>query len=254
MGMNCASTLKAGHSIPTQPELGRFISRDPIGFNGGLNLFNGAGASPVTFVDPAGLSLYLYGQNYVANEFMYLLEEATGLDLSLGADRQLRIDGEKGGGSEAARSYLREVIESDTCTKIRTLEQERGNYNPNFGLFASPDARGGMHEMYLRPMRLAKAQAGAPYAYGSVIHEVTEAYYGAQNGIGDSGYPSAHRYGNVAESRVLRDFGILPLGLDTNTYMENGKIIKLSRKGGWNKGARPPHVHVKSIQKECKWP
>jgi RHS repeat-associated protein len=37
------------------PELGRFISRDPIGFAGGLHLFNGAGASPVTYVDPLGL-------------------------------------------------------------------------------------------------------------------------------------------------------------------------------------------------------
>jgi RHS repeat-associated protein len=37
------------------PELGRFISRDPIGFAGGLNLFNGHGVSPVTMVDPAGL-------------------------------------------------------------------------------------------------------------------------------------------------------------------------------------------------------
>ena len=37
------------------PELGRFISRDPIGFQGGLNLFNGAGANPVTMVDPSGL-------------------------------------------------------------------------------------------------------------------------------------------------------------------------------------------------------
>jgi RHS repeat-associated protein len=36
-------------------ELGRFISRDPIGFAGGLNLFNGHSANPVTFVDPAGL-------------------------------------------------------------------------------------------------------------------------------------------------------------------------------------------------------
>lgn len=53
MGMNCASTLKAGHSIPTQPDLGRFISRDPIGFNGGLHLFNGA--NPVNRVDPSGL-------------------------------------------------------------------------------------------------------------------------------------------------------------------------------------------------------
>ena len=37
------------------PDLGRFISRDPIGFNGGLNLYNGASANPVTMVDPAGL-------------------------------------------------------------------------------------------------------------------------------------------------------------------------------------------------------
>jgi hypothetical protein len=35
-------------------ELGRFISRDPIGFVGGLNLY-GAFTSPVTFTDPSGL-------------------------------------------------------------------------------------------------------------------------------------------------------------------------------------------------------
>lgn len=37
------------------PDLGRFISRDPIGFQGGLNLFNGHSTSPVTMVDPTGL-------------------------------------------------------------------------------------------------------------------------------------------------------------------------------------------------------
>lgn len=55
MGMMGVSDLKAGRSIPSQAELGRFISRDPIGFSGGLNLFNGAGTNPVTFVDPNGL-------------------------------------------------------------------------------------------------------------------------------------------------------------------------------------------------------
>ena len=36
-------------------DLGRFISRDPIGFSGGLNLYNGAGTNPVSRVDPTGL-------------------------------------------------------------------------------------------------------------------------------------------------------------------------------------------------------
>lgn len=36
-------------------DLGRFISRDPIGFQGGLNLFAGHGVSPVTMVDALGL-------------------------------------------------------------------------------------------------------------------------------------------------------------------------------------------------------
>jgi RHS repeat-associated protein len=36
-------------------DLGRFISRDPIGFAGGLNLFNGASTNPMTMVDPEGL-------------------------------------------------------------------------------------------------------------------------------------------------------------------------------------------------------
>lgn len=58
MGMSGVLDLKAGPSIPPQAELGRFISRDPIGFRGGLNLFNGASTNPVTFVDPAGLTPY----------------------------------------------------------------------------------------------------------------------------------------------------------------------------------------------------
>jgi RHS repeat-associated protein len=35
-------------------EVGRFISEDPIGFTGGLNLYAYAGGNPVIFVDPQG--------------------------------------------------------------------------------------------------------------------------------------------------------------------------------------------------------
>lgn len=58
MGMSGVLNLKAGPSIPSQADLGRFISRDPIGFRGGLHLFNGAGTSPVTRVDPTGLEWF----------------------------------------------------------------------------------------------------------------------------------------------------------------------------------------------------
>lgn len=43
-----------GHSH-FDSELGRFISRDPIGFAGGLNLFVGSSTNPVTYTDASGL-------------------------------------------------------------------------------------------------------------------------------------------------------------------------------------------------------
>ena len=38
------------------PQLGRFISQDPIGFAGGLNLYAYCGNDPINFTDPLGLS------------------------------------------------------------------------------------------------------------------------------------------------------------------------------------------------------
>ncbi len=37
------------------PRIGRFISQDPIGFNGGMNQFNYVGGNPVNKTDPSGL-------------------------------------------------------------------------------------------------------------------------------------------------------------------------------------------------------
>jgi len=37
------------------PHLGRWLTPDPIGFSGGLNLYAGMGNSPVNYVDPSGL-------------------------------------------------------------------------------------------------------------------------------------------------------------------------------------------------------
>ena len=42
------------------PNLGLFLSPDPIGFAGGLNLFNYASQAPTNYVDPSGRAGYIY--------------------------------------------------------------------------------------------------------------------------------------------------------------------------------------------------
>jgi len=42
------------------PQLGRFLNQDPIGFAGGLNLFTYVGQKPTNLVDPSGLDAYLW--------------------------------------------------------------------------------------------------------------------------------------------------------------------------------------------------
>jgi len=41
------------------PALGRFISRDPIGFGGGINLYAYCGGDPINCADPKGLDFVL---------------------------------------------------------------------------------------------------------------------------------------------------------------------------------------------------
>jgi uncharacterized protein RhaS with RHS repeats len=86
MGMSGVSTLKAGHSIPAEADLGRFISRDPIGFRGGLNLFGSHATSPVSLVDPSGLAFQLEldgglsaaAKQSAVNTLLYMLGKAFG--------------------------------------------------------------------------------------------------------------------------------------------------------------------------------
>jgi RHS repeat-associated protein len=46
------------------PNVGRFLSEDPLGIKGGLNFYSYVRNSPTTFIDPAGLVQIIYSTNY----------------------------------------------------------------------------------------------------------------------------------------------------------------------------------------------
>ncbi len=200
-------------------------------------------------MDAEGLRLFLFGETPAVQHSKYLIEEATGLRLAIGADREITILGEGSGGSSAARKYFREIVESDECVKPRASTQERGRFRPNYGLFRTPEYGIDLHEIYLRPFRLLKEQAGAPYAYGALIHKLVEAAHEARTG---SGYELAHAHANIAQAEELSDFGITTLSINNNLFLEGSSVYNINRHGGYNRGIN--HVHVQSVSRTQLFP
>jgi hypothetical protein len=47
------------------PATGRFVNRDPIGYDGGINLYGFASGNPINAIDPSGLdALFICGRNH----------------------------------------------------------------------------------------------------------------------------------------------------------------------------------------------
>jgi len=62
------------------PALGRFVSKDPIGFNGGNNLYRYADSNPVLYVDPTGWIKYMLWKAFNNYSYRYDINGASLFD------------------------------------------------------------------------------------------------------------------------------------------------------------------------------
>ncbi|MBF0548730.1 MAG: RHS repeat-associated core domain-containing protein, partial [Candidatus Riflebacteria bacterium] len=100
------------------PQVGRFVSRDPIGFNGGNNLWGYANNNPICFSDPSGKGIF------EALQIAYLEIWKTQSENTIQSENIQRL-------LRQVQKWIRDLESRDPCNpeieKLRGLETELSN-------------------------------------------------------------------------------------------------------------------------------
>lgn len=162
-------------------ELGRFISRDPIGFRGGLNLYDYTGNNPATYSDPSGL-LITIADGADREFFLSLLRQlAPGAKIDTDDDLNVTVDTRGVPGSLGA--CLLQEYAQDKRRIFRLYRARSGNdwdANARAALYANltPDpsqkikeSDGGQfsYDIAANERRSKENPGGAPYVTGFVV-------------------------------------------------------------------------------------
>jgi uncharacterized protein RhaS with RHS repeats len=90
------------------PQARRFISEDPIGLNGGINLYAYVGNNPINMVDPFGLDPYAGYANGVIN----------GSDIGVFRDRAIQGAGKNVFGFNSPNSLISALLAAKDITRL----------------------------------------------------------------------------------------------------------------------------------------
>lgn len=175
------------------PELGRFISRDPIGFAGGRNLQAYAGSNPTEYRDPSGLFLYVTGAN--ADGLLKKLESMAGTSLTrCGNTGQVAFTVEPTGPMNIALSVLFRAIKMDQDI---TFETDVGLGSLEFGdKYLGPGRQFiNVSDMELLDQEAAKSGSINFMRSGdALVHALAEQVVSRERNLSAAGYDEAHAY------------------------------------------------------------
>jgi len=138
---------RARYYDPTQ---GRFLTRDPIGFAGGINLYAYVGNNPVNWIDPWGLLKYNTNNTAITGRlngdtltFAECMEKCAGFELTVtgGSEKTGHSDGSKHYSGEACdfSDAKNPKLDKDTvqkcykeCAKSNYYGQKEGGSYPHW--------------------------------------------------------------------------------------------------------------------------
>jgi RHS repeat-associated protein len=124
------------------PTIGRWLSKDPIGLKGGLNLYAFCGNNAVMFRDPWGDKIYIYGSDSEKKIILDALGSFVKGALSLNSDNSLsRISSQL---DEAYEKQIDALITSGNWYSI-SINKEAGTYSG--GSFKASGCDGGDIEL-----------------------------------------------------------------------------------------------------------
>jgi uncharacterized protein RhaS with RHS repeats len=219
----------ANSSKATYSSLGRWLSADPIGFEGGLNLYGYCAQNPTTLVDPEGAYWVIYGSDQLKKQLVALLTKATKMKVKIDKSGALSVSGKS---CEPFGQLLEQGQGDLTPVPIQlVMNDNKIGIGNAIGLGSGDKTKQRIDLGDIGKIRAANSQYGPAIADGLVFHEMLEAaVLSHQTGaVGDVGATASIHF-NVAcdaegKYNQARSKNKLKRGIEYQDPPGSGKVV-----------------------------